>query len=86
MDRVVIEEIVAGFASTRSRIRRLAQALADRPAILADGRSPAPVAVGDLLVALRAASATAVSCGSSICSPTPGRRGSSGPSARRAPW
>jgi hypothetical protein len=61
LDRGVIEEIVAGFASTRSRIRRLAHALADRPAILTDGRSPAPVAAGDLLIALRAAGATALS-------------------------
>ena len=39
-----IEDIVTRFASTRSRIRRLAGALADRPAVLTDGRSPAPVA------------------------------------------
>ena len=61
LDRAAIEEIVAGFASTRSRIRRLAHALADRPAVLTDGRSPAPVAAGDLLIALRAAGATALS-------------------------
>ena len=33
----------------------------DRPAVLADGRSPAPRAVGDLLIALRKAGATAIS-------------------------
>lgn len=69
MTLAVIEDIVAGFASTRSRIRRLAGALADRPAVLTDGRSPAPVAVGDLLIALRAAGAAAVSA--PVCA-TPG--------------
>ena len=41
--------------------RRLAQALAGRPGILADGRSPPPKVAGDLLLALRKAGATAIS-------------------------
>jgi len=41
--------------------RKLAGALAGRPGILADGRSPAPRVAGDLLLALRKAGATAIS-------------------------
>jgi hypothetical protein len=69
MSRAAIEDIVASFASTRSRIRRLAGALADRPQVLADGRSPAPRTAGDLLIALKAAGAAAVSA--PVCA-TPG--------------
>jgi hypothetical protein len=56
-----VHAVVAGIAGGRAKSRRLAQALASRPAVLTDGRSPAPRVVGDLLVALRAAGATAIS-------------------------
>ncbi len=52
-DRARVAEAVAAVAPGRSTIRRLAQALLDRPSILTDGRSPAPRVAGDLLVALR---------------------------------
>jgi hypothetical protein len=57
----VIEDAVISVAGGRAKRRKLAQALARRPAVLADGRSPAPRAAGDLLVALRKAGAGAVS-------------------------
>jgi hypothetical protein len=56
-----VRAALAGIAGGRAKSRRLAQALAGRPAVLTDGRSPAPRVVGDLLVALRAAGATAIS-------------------------
>jgi hypothetical protein len=61
LGRVVVTEAVTGVAGGRAKRRRLAQALLDRPAVLADGRSPAPRAVGDLLIALRAAGAATIS-------------------------
>jgi hypothetical protein len=57
-DRIV--EVVAGVAGGRAKRRRLAQALLERPALLADGRSPAPRALGDLLIALRKAGAVGI--------------------------
>lgn len=57
----LIEDIVIGVAGGRAKSRRLAQTLAARPALLRDGRSPAPRAVGDLLIALRRAGSQAVS-------------------------
>ena len=57
----LIQDIAAGVAGGRAKRRRLAQALVQRPAVLQDGRSPAPRAVGDLLIALRRAGAQAVS-------------------------
>lgn len=56
-----IHTVVTAIAGGRAKSRRLAAALAERPGVLADGRSPAPRAVGELLVALRAAGAEAVS-------------------------
>ena len=56
-DRAVVTAVAGG----RAKSRRLASALAGRPAVLADGRSPAPRAVGDLLLALRQAGAQSVS-------------------------
>ena len=56
-----IRAIAIAVAGGRAKSRRLALALAERPAVLADGRSPAPRAVGDLLVALREAGAGSVS-------------------------
>ena len=52
-----IRAVVTAVAGGRAKSRRLAAALAGRPAVLADGRSPAPRAVGDLLLALRQAGA-----------------------------
>jgi hypothetical protein len=56
-----IRKVVTAVAGGRAKSRRLAAALAGRPAVLADGRSPAPRAVGDLLLALRQAGARSVS-------------------------
>jgi len=56
-----IRAVVTAVAGGRAKSRRLASALAGRPAVLADGRSPAPRAVGDLLLALRKAGAQSVS-------------------------
>ena len=56
-----IRAVVTAVAGGRAKSRRLASALAGRPAVLADGRSPAPRAVGDLLLALRQAGAQSVS-------------------------
>ena len=56
-----IRAVATGVAGGRAKSRRLASALAERPAVLADGRSPAPRAVGDLLIALREAGARSVS-------------------------
>ncbi len=56
-----IRAVVTAVAGGRAKSRRLASALAGRPAVLADGSSPAPRAVGDLLVALREAGARSVS-------------------------
>jgi hypothetical protein len=61
LDCGVIEAVVTGVAGGRAKRRKLAQALAGRPAVLADGRSPAPRVVGDLLIALVKAGATAIS-------------------------
>jgi len=56
-----VRAVIAAVAGGRAKSRRLAAALAGRPAVLADGRSPAPRAVAELLVALRAAGAQAIS-------------------------
>jgi hypothetical protein len=56
-----IRTVVSAVAGGRAKSRRLAAALAERSGVLIDGRSPAPRAVGDLLLALRQAGAQAVS-------------------------
>jgi hypothetical protein len=56
-----IRAMATEVAGGRAKARRLAGALVERPRVLADGRSPAPRAVGELLLALCAAGATAVS-------------------------
>ena len=56
-----IRTVVTAVTGGRAKSRRLAAALAERPEVLADGRSPAPRAVGDLLLALRRAGAQALS-------------------------
>jgi hypothetical protein len=61
LDRDVVVAIIEAVAGGRAKRRRLAQALHARPGLLTDGRSPAPRAVGDLLIALRTAGATGVS-------------------------
>ncbi len=57
----MIEATVTRVAGGRAKRRRIAQALHDRPVLLADGRSPAPRGVGDLLIALRNAGSVNVS-------------------------
>lgn len=54
-----IRAAVTAVAGGRAKSRRLAAALEGRPGVLRDGRSPAPRAVGDLLLALRKAGAEA---------------------------
>lgn len=53
LDQATIHNAVTGVAGGRAKRRRLAQALLDHPALLVEGRSPAPRVVGDLLIALR---------------------------------
>lgn len=57
----LIRSTVLAVSGGRAKARRLASALAARPGVLIDGRSPAPRAVGELLRALRQAGATAIS-------------------------
>ena len=52
LGREQVRGAVSAVAGGRAKSRRLALALAGRPEVLADGRSPAPRAVADLLVAL----------------------------------
>jgi hypothetical protein len=59
--QTAITETVTRLAGGRAKQRRLAQALLDRPAILHDGRSPAPRVIADLLLALRAAGSVRIS-------------------------
>ena len=61
LDRDAIREAVTAAGGGRAKQRRLAQALTARPGILSDGRSPAPRAAGDLLIALVKAGATQIS-------------------------
>jgi hypothetical protein len=60
LGRAVAEQAVKGVAAGRAMRRKLARALTQRPAVLADGRSPAPRVVGDLLIALRQAGAVVI--------------------------
>ena len=57
LGRGKVQAVVAAVAGGRAKSRRLALALAGRPEVLADGRSPAPRAVANLLVALHDAGA-----------------------------
>lgn len=61
LDDAVVAEVVASVAPGRNVRRNLAQALAERPGLLTDGRSPAPRVVGSLLIGLRRAGAVSVS-------------------------
>lgn len=60
LTRQHIETVVCRVAGGRAKRRRLAAALAQRPQVLLDGRSPAPRVVGELLLALVGAGATTV--------------------------
>ncbi|HTX00561.1 MAG TPA: hypothetical protein VMD59_17405, partial [Acidimicrobiales bacterium] len=53
--------LVSGLAGGRAKSRRLAAALAARPELLKDGLSPAPRALGELLVALSRLGAASIS-------------------------
>ena len=61
LDRTAITAVVIRVAGGRARQRRLARCLACRPSVLADGRSPASEAAGELLIALRQAGAVSIS-------------------------
>ena len=61
LDREIITSIAERVAGGRAKRRRIAQALLNRPTVLHDGRSPAPRAVGDLLIALNKAGARHIS-------------------------
>ncbi len=61
LERDRIREVVAAVAGGRAKARRVATALAARPAVLGDGLSPAPRAVAELLIELRKAGAGSVS-------------------------
>jgi len=61
LEPAAVEDVVISVAGGRAKRRRLARALAVRPEILTDGRSPAPRVAGDLLVALRKAGAGTIS-------------------------
>lgn len=61
LDELIVKEVVETVAGRRAKRRRIAQFLADNPAVLTNGRSPAPRAIGDLLIALKKAGAQRVS-------------------------
>ena len=61
LDRQMAGDLVRSVAAGRAKRRRLAQALLDKPSLLADGRSPAPRVAADLLIALRRAGAVIIS-------------------------
>jgi len=61
LSREAAEQAVTGVARGRAVRRKLAAALAGRPGILTDGRSPAPKVAGDLLLALRKAGSAVIS-------------------------
>lgn len=61
LDRLLLTGIVEAVAPGRLRRRRLAQALSEQPAVLRQGRAPAPRVVADLLIALNRAGAVNIS-------------------------
>lgn len=69
-----VAAIVAAVAGGRAKRRRLALALLDNPCVLTAGRSPAPLAAGELLLALRRGGAAGISapycagCGRAVTS------------------
>lgn len=52
--------LVTDIAPGRAKARRLARALTERPDLLVNGRSPAPLVVGELLIGARAAGGTGI--------------------------
>lgn len=56
----VIRQEVTKIAGGRAKSRRLAQSILTDPTLLTGGRPPIPWAVGQLLLGLRAAGATAI--------------------------
>jgi hypothetical protein len=56
-----VAAVVTEVAGGRAKRRRLALALLDNPSVLTTGRSPAPLAAGELLLALRRAGAAGIS-------------------------
>ncbi|MGP4002689.1 cytochrome c oxidase assembly protein [Streptomyces sp. 8N706] len=60
LSRDQVHRVVTGLSRDRTKQRRLARALAADPALLITGQPPAPKAVAELLVALRAAGARAI--------------------------
>ncbi|GAA3379566.1 hypothetical protein GCM10020367_63630 [Streptomyces sannanensis] len=60
LDVKTIRAVATAVAGGRAKSRQLAKALAIRPAVLTDGRSPAPRAIGDLLIELRNVGAWAI--------------------------
>jgi hypothetical protein len=61
LDPAVVTAVTKKVAAGRAKRRRLATALVQDAAVLVHGKSPAPKVVGELLIALRRAGATAVS-------------------------
>ena len=61
LEQARLKMAVASLAGGRAKQRRIAQALLERPAVLTDGRSPAPRAIGDLLITLRTMGASSIS-------------------------
>ena len=61
LDRHAAEAAIRSAAGGRAKQRKLAQALTRRPAVLTDGRSPAPRVAGNLLIALRNVGASVIS-------------------------
>jgi hypothetical protein len=60
LDQVAVHDVVSAVAGGRAKQRRLAGWLLDNSSVLDTGVSPAPVAVGTLMIALRRAGATKV--------------------------
>ncbi len=56
-----MRDVVLGVCGGRAKSRRLAVALRARPGVLADGLSPAPRGIADLLIGLRRAGAASIS-------------------------
>ncbi|MGH3558848.1 MAG: hypothetical protein ACRDTK_15405 [Mycobacterium sp.] len=54
-DLEMVRQVIVQVGGGRAKRRRLALALTENPSVLKTGRSPAPRALGDLLLALRAA-------------------------------
>jgi hypothetical protein len=60
LDHAAVRDVVSAVAGGRAKQRRLAQWLLDNSSVLSTGLSPAPVAVGTLMIALQRAGASNV--------------------------